>query len=501
VNDLVSQFEALVSKTNLTDPGSSVEVLIASLKPENAWLLRASAIPHHFTPVILRVLAPQLTIQEAETHYAELTALPVCLYLEERVAIHDEARRYLFGQWLKPEQGVEFVAVSRRLTDHFGNFARATKGVLKKYMETDEMFHLLGVDQTTGFARFERLWTEDYLECGLARCKSLISLVREYNAVLTPGRVAWLEYYEACLYADAGEVERAVEFLQHLREHASAEDVKLQIKVRLKHAHLLGWLGQWERSTAMLHEALTLAEKCSMNNEFQCIWHELGSAYREVGELDQARIYYEKSRERAIKHGDSSATALALNGLGALELALGEINQAVAHFESALDWIDKKGDHLRKAEVYNNLGMASARLRNWDKAEAYYIESIKIKEQAGGTRGRALSHNNLVQVYLNQGKPERAIESANKATELFLEIRDFIGAAHAKCNIGLIHSRLKQDSQGCLAYADAAELFRKGGSLTQALETEKKIIPQSQGMPWWVWAPIIFLFLLMFVIL
>lgn len=500
MNDLVSQFGMLVSKTSPTDPGSSVELLIASLKPEDAWLLRTSAIPHHLTPQILRILAPHLTTEEAEAHYAELSALPVCIFLEERVAIHDEARRYLFTEWLKPERRVDFITLSQRLTDYFRTLASSTTGVLKKYMEADEMFHLLAVDQEKGFTQFQRLWTEDYLECGLSRCKSLLSLAREYNAVLTPERTAWLNYYEASLYADTGEVERAVKSLQDLREHAPVEDTKLQIKVRLRQASLLGRLGQSASSIAMLHEALTLAEKRSMKDEFECIWLELGSAYREAGELDQARVYYLRSLEGAKKCDDLSATALALNGLGALEIALGEINQAITHFERALEYIDRKGDHFRKAEIYNNLGIAYARLREWDKAEARYLESIKIKEQAGGTRGRARSHNNLVQVYLNQNRPERAIESANKAAELFLEIRDFNGAAQAKCSVGLIHYRLKQDESSRKAYSLAAELFRKGGSFLEAEDAQKKAVSQSHGIPWWVWATIIVLFLIVFLI-
>lgn len=72
--------------------------------------------------------------------------------------IHDQSRRQLFQQWLKPGRRNEFAAISARLVEFFTQRARAAQVDEKESFERRRMFHLIGLDQDSGVDEFERLW-------------------------------------------------------------------------------------------------------------------------------------------------------------------------------------------------------------------------------------------------------------------------------------------------------------------------------------------------------
>lgn len=491
--ELLAQFRELVSES-MSTPGAGVELLLLTLEPEAAQLLKTCAIPHHYTPDILQILDTELSSAEAETHYKEFLTLPVTLIFEDRLALNDEARLYLFKQWLRPENIAELRIISQRLSDYFAVQAQSAEGIVRQTMERHALFHLFAVDQEAAFSEFERQWKEDYRQCGVSSCQALLGLAREYQDVLSQERAAWLTFYDAQLADDLGHTDRAVELLSQLRQDpAAAMHNRLQIQVCIRLGMLTRKQNYLPQAISYLQDALALAGQQIAGEEILGISYEFGVTYHEKGELDTAETWFKKCLDLPEASTDFSSKALVLNGLGNLYLDMGNTEQATVAFNDALDSLGRIGDRFRMAGVYNNLGKAFSKQRDWATAEKYYQDSLKIKQQAGDTLGQALSLNNLIQVYRNQGYKEQAIKVGNEAARLFQEIRDYNGAAVAKRNVGRLYREMGDNKSFLQAFTDSTELFQRAGELEQVVAVKEELRAATSGIPWWAWIPLILL--------
>src|SRR5262249_42508547 len=146
---------------------------------------RFCAIPHQFNVDILQILVPALGLDQARERIAGFAELSIVFRSEEGWAMHDDARHYLFDQWLKPDRTHEFRAASDRLAVYFDKAAKEAQGAALENLQYQHMFHLLGANQNEGFAMFERLCRAARHQFRLSKCESLINLVHEYDQVLS----------------------------------------------------------------------------------------------------------------------------------------------------------------------------------------------------------------------------------------------------------------------------------------------------------------------------
>lgn len=503
MTDEVARFERLVREAALATPGASVQLLMAGLEPATGHLLKLCAIPHYYSPEILRVLEPGLSRDEADAIYPELVDLPVTMPLEDQVALHDQTRQFLFRQWLKHDCQAELAAVSQRLAAYFREEAQHAHGANRQGFELHFVFHLIGVDQTLGFAEMKRQWQKSYVQFRLSDCKSLLNLAREYHELLSPLHQAWLSYYDARLMTEAGEDQQAIDLLERLlNDPSTKEDTNLQIELRVRRGRILGQRGRWSEALVCFREARQLAELTGVASSIADCRFELGVALREEGLLNDSETELGASLGFFNDNNDVSGMARALNSLGTTYLNMGDFDRAMEAYRKSLDFLAKLGDHFGTAEVFNNLGKAFANQLWWQQAEENYRKSLEIKTQAGDTRGRATSLNNLVQVYRSLGRDQEALQVSEEAANLYYQLRDYQHAAVAKRNLARLYGS-RQDAQASMQayYADAMELFRKAGNLREAAALEQELKDIAAGIPWWAWISIMLIVILVAAVL
>lgn len=492
MTDEVARFERLVSEAALATPGASAQLLMAGLEPATAHLLRLCAIPHYYTPELLRVLDPGLSHEGAEAAYRELVDLPVSVPQEDQVALHDQTRQFLFRQWLEDDRQTELATVSQRLVAYFRKEAQHANEADREGFELHIVFHLFGVDRPRGFAELKRQWQESFVQFRLSDCKSLLELAREYEELLSPSHQAWLSYYDARLMAEAGEDQQAIDLLERLlNEPSTKEDTDLQVELRVRRGQILGRRGRWPEALVCFREARQLAEKTGAAPSIADCRFELGVALREEGLLNDSETELGASLGFFNDNNDVSGMARALNSLGTTYLNMGDFDRAMEAYRKSLDFLAKLGDHFGTADVFNNLGKAFANQLLWQQAEENYRKSLEIKTQAGDTRGRATSLNNLVQVYRILGRDEEALRAAEEAANFSYKLRDYQHAAVAKRNLARLYGSKQNAQASTQAYAEAMELFRKAGNFREVAALEQELKDIAAGIPWWAWIPII----------
>jgi CHAT domain-containing protein len=145
--------------------------------------------------------------------------------------------------------------------------------------------------------------------------------------------------------------------------------------------------------------------------------HQMAAAYESLGDYEKALDYYNQALELRRATNDLHGQANTLRGIGKIYFYLGEKQTGFGYVEQALKLNRKTGDRRNEAE---NLGVLST----------FYIDAQ------------------------DQGK---SLECANKALEIYLEIKDLAGEANAQESIGDAYL-LTHDDKALAALQRALEL-------------------------------------------
>ena len=461
MDDLLRQFESLLTQTGSGMAGS-VELLLMQMEPEQARRLRLCAIPHQFDAATLRVLDPELSESGARETFQEFAGLSVVLKRgEAELALHDEARSYLFTQWLAPENLDAFRQASGRLVAHFERLAQVATGVDREAYERNRMFHRVGADPEYGFEDFSHLLKEKRHEFRLSECGALLTLAREYEPVLTPRQRFRLAYYEGRLALDQAKWTQAQHlFEKTLQQDGVPRDVRIKVLKRLGMAY--AEQRKYDRAEAVLREALSLAQSVDGLPEMvDDIMHDLACVYRDTQRAGEAEQLFRQAIRLAEAQNDQNTLAVVHNSMGTLYRELGRSEEAIRLYQRSLEFLVSEEDHFRRAQVYNNLGMAHADLNDWAQSAEMLNQSLDVKRQAGDTRGTAIALNNLARVYHNLSDRTRAVDVTRKAADLFLEVKDLYNASQALRNLARLHELDGRPDDAATARAEADAIAQR----------------------------------------
>lgn len=493
--DILAEFEQLMATTTDEAGGGSTELLLLGMEPADAELLERCAIPHQFSVVTLGVLAPELSEEMVRTYYEEFAPLAIITPAPDFLMIHDQSRRVLFRKWLEPERREEFTAISARLVELFTERAREAPANEKEAFERRRMFHLIGLNQNRGLDEFEELCRQRRQQLRLTECENLVTLVHEYDPVFTPENQVRVTYHEGKLAADRRDWDRAKVLFESMLETASPLStyrIKALNRLGMVHAELR----QWPVAIEYYERAKDLATRRGDPEVFRTLL-EMGSVHRDSDNPTEAKRLLDEGIALAEKAQSFFSAAVGYNSLGMLYRRLNDIPGAIAAYKKSLGNLDLAKAKFHRGQVLRELGAAHAELREWATSEKYLLESLEIERQAGDKHNQAFTLNNLARVYQGSGQPQKALEAAREAMQLFQETRDFYRAATATRNFAKL-CRATKDRAGCeQAFRDAIEQFRQCNDLQLAEETERELaaLTRKVGLPWWAWLIIALLIL------
>lgn len=505
MDERLAEFKQLLGDSAAKGPGGSVELLLAQMDEASVHRLRLCSIPHEFDPGILHALAPDLNEKEAEKVCDDFAKLSLVRVLDHTLAIHEESRRYLFNQWLAPERRPEFVAANKALVDYFEKQAArlqeqaaSDKSEVVETAGRNRMFHAFGVSPRIGLAKFEELCRERREQLRLGECEILIKLVHEYDQVLDPVQAATVAYHEGKLATDRRQWPRAQDLYNRVLV-TEGTPMQLRVKTFCRLGMIHDELRQWDAAIRLFEKGLQLADaRPDCARQIIHLHINLGSAYRDSGNLSQAEKFLREGIDLAKETNDLSSVADGYNALGTLFLNLHSTGSAIDAFGESLKHLEMAGDKFRQAQVYNNLGNAYFNQRDWAMSEQFFRQSLEIKRQAGDNAGQALTLTNLVRVYRARDQMPKAVQALEDAAQLFAEVRDDYNVALTKRYLGRIYRSLHNLELSRKAFDEAADLFARGKELQEAENTrqETRALGDKGGLPWWAVTAIVLFALL-----
>ena len=181
----------------------------------------------------------------------------------------------------------------------------------------------------------------------------------------------------------------------------------------------------------------------------------LGSAYRNMGEVGKAIGYYEQALSIARKIGDRSGEGVWLGNLGIAYKYLGEVDKAIGYYEQALSIAREIGDRRGEENHVGNLGNAYYSLGEVDKAIGYYEQALSIAREIDDRRNEGGWLGNLGVAYSNLGEVVKAIGYYEQALSIAREIGDRRNEGAWLSNLGNAYSDLGEVRKAICYYEQA----------------------------------------------
>jgi tetratricopeptide (TPR) repeat protein len=209
----------------------------------------------------------------------------------------------------------------------------------------------------------------------------------------------------ARVHATLGESEPAATYFRaSLEQAAVAHDTESQVEALIGLGNLLGFQGIWDRAIVEYEKARAMCGDGYPRLRGR-LANNLGAAYRERGELEQASAHLANASAlwSDISTGDHSVW---YNNRGLLALARGENDLAETLFRQALE---TAGSEFDRAMVLDNLAELYAQQGNLNDAESFGRAAEEVALRAGSPRA-------LAEIYTRLGKIFRLRSDLNGVT-------------------------------------------------------------------------------------
>jgi len=189
----------------------------------------------------------------------------------------------------------------------------------------------------------------------------------------------------------------------------------------------------------------------------------LGTAYRNIGQVQRAISCYEQAVAMSRERKNRQAEGAWLGGLGLCYSNLGQTSRAIEYHEQALAISREIGDRPGEGRHLGNLGLCYSALGQTSRAIEYHEQALAISREIGDRRGEGNDLGNLGNCYSALGQTSRAIEYHEQALAISREIGDRRGEGTRLGNLGSRYSALGQTSRAIEYHEQALAISREIG--------------------------------------
>ncbi len=134
----------------------------------------------------------------------------------------------------------------------------------------------------------------------------------------------------------------------------------------------------------------------------------LGNRYKLIQEPDLSLEYYLKALNMYRKIGNNYFVAMCYNSVATAYLEKKQFDKAFEYAKKSFENYNSVGARLDQGYPLTNMALANWGLGNFDDAEHYYNQAIAIQEERGERLAQISLKNDLANIYLKQGKTNRA---------------------------------------------------------------------------------------------
>lgn len=281
--------------------------------------------------------------------------------------------------------------------------------------------------------------------------------------------------------------------------------------------YLPGWatahfnIGRYLNAKGMFREAITHYQQCielrirdGKENQVANAYNQIGVAYKNLSQYDDARKYYTEGIAMARRNKDETSLAVLYMNLGNAHAITGNYQEALdnqllsirikektndrngltqsyintSNIYSSMNQPDLSLEYLYKALglkesiqnprslafIYNNMGVSYARKYMMDSAQHYFERSLEVRKKANDKAGMAQSYVNLGNLFRDQKAYEKSLDYYMLSLKLRESLQSKDDLANIYSNIGTLYTKLGQPSKGEEYLLRSLKLYKATGA-------------------------------------
>jgi len=180
-------------------------------------------------------------------------------------------------------------------------------------------------------------------------------------------------------------------------------------------------LGDLNNALLYYDRELKIARDLNNQEKESAALNNIALIYQDQGNYDKALEYLNKSLQLKTK---PSSIATTYNNIAGVYLDQGDKNKAVEYLKKAIEFAQKAGDYRGTARDMLNLGYTYTDLKNFSEAQYYLQQGLLMMQKLGDKYGEAYGFKYFGKLYLAQNKKALSKEYFTKAYNLFKAIGD-----------------------------------------------------------------------------
>jgi len=179
-------------------------------------------------------------------------------------------------------------------------------------------------------------------------------------------------------------------------------------------------------SEVLIFNAIPKFEKLKDYQSLYSCYDLLGQLQNDIGEYDQALIYYKESISYAKKVDDNPFLLVGtLNNIGNTYIKKGEYAEAIHYFDQSLSNQSLKSQNINHyARVLSNKAYSLLHLGDTTHVAEYLFEGLHIRDSLDSKAGIVISKISLAEYYAYKQDSLKAILYAKEANQLAHEIKN-----------------------------------------------------------------------------
>jgi DNA-binding SARP family transcriptional activator len=387
-----------------------------------------------------------------------------------RYALHDLIRQYAADRAGREDPGAERDVAVRRLIDWYLYCADAAANRLYPWRLRLEVpppaapvvapFEAVAAPGTNPDAA-ARAWLD-------AERANLVATIR-HTAAQGIWPATWLladtvrGYFWVCMHTlDWAETARLA-----LAAAEAAGDLRAQAAALLSIGDTDDRRYDRDRAIISYTRALALSEATGWEAGQTAALGNLGAGHAGAGRLPEAVDYYRRalmlSRSAADSHRASYREAVLLWNLGTAYRQLGQLTDAADLQIRALAGFREHGARQGEAAALDELGAIRHAERRYAEAEAELTRALALERTVGDRGTEAYTLRSLAAVHRDTGRGERATELAQAAVALAEDLADHRIEADALNTLGSVRLRLGRAAAAFAAHQRALDVSRTTG--------------------------------------
>ncbi len=279
-------------------------------------------------------------------------------------------------------------------------------------------------------------------------------------------------------YLFLGEPRKALEY--HNKELALQMEIKdqrfidRQASAYQSIAGVYSYLGENEKALELLYKSLELFRQApqfikdlARNRVTEAsLLKDIGSIYRQTGNLQKALEFYDQTLQIAIAAKRSNMEAQALNNIALVNLAFGEPRKALQNFNNALEINHRLKNKPNEPILLNNIAQVYSYLDKQQETLKYINQALKIAEEIGNKDLIATCLNNAGGTYHALSENEKAFDHYHRSLKIYQEIGSKSGEAVTLNNLGHLYSNIGERGKSLDTYEQALSITRSIGDKT-----------------------------------